>query len=160
MVKKVFKSREEVKKEVKEVKEAKYNSTLYSSSDIESDFDEDDEYIFVLYNMSYGGFDLSEKAEKLYNKELYDYERRYDPDLIKIYKKLGSEINGEFSSIIAKKIPKIYRDYIIIDEYDGMESVTINYDKYNLDTIKNIIENDENNDEKIKKIKQITELLK
>jgi hypothetical protein len=115
-----------------------------------------DEYIEVLYNSSYGGFSLSNKAKKIYNKPLYGYESRFDPDLIKIYKELGSEINGKFSDINAEKIPKKYQNYIIINEYDGMENITINYDKYKLDKTESIINNDIINDEtKIKLLKQL-----
>jgi hypothetical protein len=53
---------------------------------------------------------------------------------------------------------KIYEKYYDIEEYDGLESVIINYDKYNLDKIKNkineILQSKINNDEKISELEK------
>ena len=59
-----------------------------------------------------------------------------------------------------QKIPKKYENYYYIDEYDGLESVQIDYSNYELDNLKkNIKEILGNNsidiDEKINEIKKI-----
>jgi len=53
-------------------------------------------------------------------------------------------------------IPKKYEKYYDIQEYDGLESVAIDYYRYNADNfmngIKKILKSEMNNDEKIKEI--------
>jgi hypothetical protein len=36
-------------------------------------------------------------------------------------------------------IPKVFTDYVVVHSYDGSERHSINYDKYGMDAIKNII---------------------
>lgn len=127
---------------------------------ISQEVDNNEEEIEVLYNDCYGGWQISNKANKLYTlrstKDSNNYlRRRSDPILVQIYKELGDDFDGEkYSKTAIEKIPKKYEKYYIISEYDGLETVEIDYTKYELDNlkqnIKEILENNSiNNDEKI-----------
>ena len=117
-----------------------------------------EEEIEVLLNDCYGGWQISNKANKLYElrRTKDSIRRRSDPILVQIYKELGDEFDwGKHSKTGIAKIPKKYEKYYIISEYDGLESVEIDYTKYELDhlkqKIKEILENNTiDNDEKIK----------
>ena len=79
----------------------------------------------VVYNSCYGGFGLSEKAQKLLNElkgeevDYYDLPR-HDNDLVAVVEELGSEANGDYGSL---KIATINSDRYRISEYDGWEKV-------------------------------------
>jgi len=125
-----------------------------------------EEEIEILINICYGGWNISKKAIDLYklrnpNFNVYEsdfdyYFHRNDVILIQIYKELGDDFDGgKHSKTGIKKIPKKYENHYIISEYDGLESVEIDYTKYELDNlkkkIKEILENNNiDNDEKIK----------
>ena len=126
--------------------------------------DNKEEEIDVLYNNWYGGWNISDKTKELYelrkiNNSNY-CRRRNDPILIQIYNELGNEFDGKHSKTYIEKIPKKYENYYFISEYDGLETVEIDYTKYELDNlkqnIKEIIENDSlDNDETINKLKKM-----
>jgi hypothetical protein len=126
----------------------------------------DNEEIEVLLNDCYGGWVISNKAKKLYTlrktENFNNYlTKRSDPILIQIYKELGNEFDGEeYSKTGIEKISKKYEYYYYITEYDGLETVEIDYTKYELDilkkNIKEILENDSiDNDEKINQFKKL-----
>lgn len=127
-----------------------------------------EEEIEVLLNDCYGGWRISNKANKLYtlrktntNNSNNYIRKRSDPILIQIYKELGDEFDGgEHSKTGIEKIPKKYENHYYISEYDGLETVEIDYTKYELDNlkqkIKEILENNIiDNDEKINQFKKI-----
>jgi hypothetical protein len=101
----------------------------------------------IVYNGSYGGFGLSEKAVQRYSDlaglgltykkhedspwsnwytpdgecwREYDLDRA-DPLLVQVVEELGEEANGLYARLDIMDLPKgtLYR----IDEYDGMETV-------------------------------------
>ena len=123
------------------------------------------EEIEVLYNRCYGGWGMSDKAKELYTlrktKDSTDYLRtRSNPTLIQIYNELGADFDSKYSKTKTEKIPKKYENYYYITEYDGLETVEIDYTKYELDNlkqkIKEILENNRtDNDEKINQFKKI-----
>ena len=127
----------------------------------------DNEEIEVLHNDCYGGgWRISNKARKLYALRKTNNSNNYlckrsDPILIQIYHELGDEFDGDKTSkTFIGKIPKKYENCYNISEYDGLETVEIDYIKYELDhlkkKIKEILENNSlNNDEKINQFKQI-----
>jgi len=128
---------------------------------ISQENDNNEEEIEVLLNDCYGGWRVSNKARKLYELRRtkdsnYYLRRRSDPILVQIYKELGDEFDGgKHSKTGIEKLPKKYEKYYIISEYDGLESVEIDYTKYELDhlkqKIKEILENNSiDNDAKIK----------
>lgn len=118
----------------------------------------------VLYT-SWGDYCISTTALKLYNERMSKLDSTYvpidtendedmdrkieleskrrDPVLIEIYNELGEKKFSDFESKIEiEKIPKKYENYYTIENYAGdWESVHVNVDKYNTDTIKNIIKN-------------------
>lgn len=137
--------------------------------------------IGVLYNNQYGGYGLSDKAIQLYNEKMsrldpeykpikfgddkvdedyssisfLEYER-HNPVLVEIYKEIGKEINDDCSNIVIKEIPKKYKKCYTISEYDGLESICIDLQKYTVKTIKKIIKNlDMDNDTKIEEINKV-----
>ena len=126
---------------------------------------DNNEEIEVLYNNCYGGWRMSDKAGKLYilrkTKNSNHYvRRRNDPILIQIYNELGDEFDGKYSKTSIEKISKKYENYYYITEYDGLETVEIDYIKYELDNLKKNIEeilenNSIDNDEKINQFKKI-----
>jgi hypothetical protein len=104
----------------------------------------DQEVIEVLYNRCYGGWKISEKAMELYKARNGIYNSmelesvdlcRSDPILIQIYNELGDEFSIGCSNIKIKKISKKYEKYYYITEYDGLESLEIDYAQYKVDTI-------------------------
>ena len=124
----------------------------------------EEEVIEVLYNICYGGWGISEKAVELYNLRNGNNNPittldsgdlcRHDPILIQIYKELGVEFNDVYAKIQIKKIPKIYENYYYIREYDGAESVNIDYTNYNklnavCNKIKEILQSSDDNAIKI-----------
>ena len=130
-----------------------------------------EEEIEVLLNDCYGGWKISNKAIELYKlrktKDPNNYlSRRSDPILVQIYKEFGDEFDGgKHSKTGIEKIPKKYEKYYIISEYDGLESVEIDYTLYELDNlkqkIKEILENDSmDNDEKINQFNKMNTLKK
>ena len=124
------------------------------------------EELSVLYNNCYGGYIISDKALKLYNSKMKEIEPKFIPIidstnlfynrhnqvLVDIYNELGKEFNVEYSNIKVKKIPKIYENHYIIREYDGLEEVVINYDKYNVDKVKEILREEKPDNEKLESI--------
>jgi hypothetical protein len=133
-----------------------------------------EEVIEILYNISYGGWGISDKAMELYKLRNVNYNSmelisdeelsRTDPILIQIYNELGDEMNTKFCKIRIKKIPKKYENYYYISEYDGKESIRIDFTNYKLDTLYNkiteILQSTNNNDIKIIEIEELISTLK
>jgi hypothetical protein len=88
---------------------------------------EEAKIINIVINVCFGGFDLSEKAIKLYceknNIERYGFNHnsvsRTDPMLVEVVKELGDEANKEYTELKIVSVPvgTKYR----IAEYDGTE---------------------------------------
>ena len=127
----------------------------------------EEEEIEVLFNDCYGGWQISNKANKLYELRKTEKSENYirkrsDPILVQIYKELGDEFDGaKHSKTGIEKIPKKYEKYYHISEYDGLETVEIAYTLYELDQlkqkIKEILENnDMDNDEKINQFTKLS----
>jgi len=130
-----------------------------------------EEMIRVLYCDVYGGWNLSKKAIKMYrertgkintenpeNNIYYLHIERHDPILLEIYKELGTEFDGKYSHSEIEEIPKKYENYYTITEYDGLETVVIDYHKYDKDmykiNIETILKSEMNNDDKIKELEK------
>ena len=134
------------------------------------------EEISVLYNATYGGWAISNKAIQLYNCKMkklnpeftqiiYNNDtnshsriiKRDDLILLDVYNELGRDFDESYSHTKINKIPKIYENHYGISEYDGLENVYIDISKYKLDTIKKIINNNISSEEKINEIKLLLE---
>jgi hypothetical protein len=113
----------------------------------------------VVYNAKHGGFGLSEKGLREYNKRTlktlsrYDYIPRDDSILIELVETMGSTINDRYSMLRIEEFPIKYKLFLQWGDYDGKESVIINYDKYLIYHIKYVKNNKLlTSDEKIKMI--------
>jgi len=137
---------------------------------VEENEKEDGEMLEVLYCSCYGGWGISKKARELYRNKMnelnpstnnirYSFYERHDPLLVSIFKELGKEFDDKYSRSDIKLIPKKYEKYYDIQEYDGLETVAIDYYRYNADNfmngIKKILKSEMNNDEKIKEIESL-----
>jgi hypothetical protein len=124
----------------------------------------------ILLNIDFGGFSLSQEAEELYatrrkmtdpSYELKKYDShifdRDDPILIQIFHELKEKTNGKFANIGIEYIDNKYKNYYSIEDYDGKEDIRINYGHFEHDklinSIKSIINNEKDNNEKIDAIK-------
>ena len=77
----------------------------------------------IVLNRSYGGYMLSEEAARILGVEEYDDDTRYNPGLIALIEKKGSEFaSGRGSRLKVYEIPDNATDYRII-EYDGVERI-------------------------------------
>jgi hypothetical protein len=84
--------------------------------------------IEVVISQTYGGFGLSDRAQKLYcekkNMPLEDYDDynvvRHDPALVEVVRELGEEADTTFSELV---VVELESPLYMIDEYDGYESV-------------------------------------
>ena len=114
----------------------------------------------VMYNGCYGGFEFSEEAIRLYNElsvcPMNAAISRTDPVMIQVVRELGERANTLYSQILLDDIPLRFIDHYLIHEYDGNESVHIQYDQYALQEIQNIMNNTAlSQDEKIKKTQTV-----
>ena len=120
----------------------------------------------VMYNTCYGGFTLSDAAVHEYNmRKGLEVKRltgmgmeihRADPLMVQIVQELGAKANGLCSDIRLDHIHAKYKDHFSISEYDGCETVVIDYKGYLLSEINKILQNDFISPEV--KISQITSL--
>ena len=109
----------------------------------------------VLFNATYGGFQISMEAVAQYialkSKMGIDMSEvnprilarsidRTDETMVSIVKELGEKANCKFSKIEIEWIPKIYKNHVSIGEYDGYESIHIDFHSYKLDKIRKILE--------------------
>ena len=115
----------------------------------------DEETIEVLYNDAYGGYGLSDKAKKMFEerKTNEDFEDDRDtPLILQIFYELGVEFSGKFCQVMSKKIPKKYKGFYNITDYDGKEEVEIDYHHYEL--ISTLLDDTMTDSEKINKLKE------
>lgn len=111
---------------------------------------DDDKNISVMFNGKYGGFGFSKDALKEYNKRKpigfknvnsYNFTmiERTDPLMVQICREMGERANGRSADICIKEIPRKYAECYSIHEYDGLECVSIAFEKYQLDCIRLIM---------------------
>lgn len=96
----------------------------------------------VIISVSYGGFGISKSALEEYTKRTgkkYIYDRS-DPVMVEIIKEIGKEANTKFSDLVVKLIPDDFKNYYTILEYDGSESIELDFSKYKLSKISQIVE--------------------
>lgn len=91
-----------------------------------------EEYYWVVYNDCYGRFEVP-------NDNQITYERVDNKPLIEWVKQNGNSFgNGTFYAFA--RVPKEYKEYIKINDYDGLENVEIDFDKYLLNNIREVID--------------------
>ena len=90
----------------------------------------DEETIEVLYNAAYGEYGLNDKAKKMFEKRKTneDYEDDRDtPLILQVFHELGVEFSDKYCKVKSKKIKKKYKGFYKFLEYDGKETVEIDY---------------------------------
>ena len=130
----------------------------------ESDTEEvESEEVGIVVNGCYGGFELSEWARDQFKDRAREdgyipEPERTDPRLIQLVETHGSKVNGPLSSLRVEYMPKDYakKKCYTIEEYDGTESLVLQYDKYNVVRMTEIINSTNVADnEKIVQLKKI-----
>ncbi len=80
---------------------------------------------------------------------------RDDPILIHLVETMGAEINDDSSRLKIKEFPIKYKLFLKWTEYDGLETVCIDYEQYLISNIRDV--KDDTNlsfDEKIERIQE------
>jgi len=105
-----------------------------------------------MYNACHGGFSFSQAAIDEYNRRkdplVPDLNSnahgldRTDQLMIDICADMQYDANGLYAAIKTEYIPIRFKDHFIITEYDGYESVNVDYNGYTLDKIKDILHSD------------------
>jgi hypothetical protein len=124
----------------------------------------EEEKVGVLYNTCYGGFSLSYQAVTLINMRYAEIGKppisvlsnitRSDPIIVDVFNTIGSDaFSGRNSQISIEYIKKRYANFIRIDEYDGMETVIIDYSSSVITEIYKILNNEQTDSEKVSSIR-------
>jgi hypothetical protein len=139
---------------------------LENGESVDSDTEEvESEEVGIVVNGCYGGFELSEWARDQFKDRAREdgyipEPERTDPRLIQLVETHGSKVNGPCSSLRVEYMPKDYakKKCYTIKEYDGAESLVLQYDKYKVVRMTEIIYNKKLSDEvRIKRLKQFIE---
>lgn len=115
----------------------------------------------VVYNSTCGGFGISQEGLAEYNritslhvKGYYCIERD-DPVLIQLVETMGKEIDDECSRLKIKEFPMKYRSFLKWTEYDGRETVSIDYEQYLISNVRDVKDDTKlSSDEKIERIQE------
>jgi hypothetical protein len=115
----------------------------------------------VVYNSKCGGFGMSQEGLAEYNritslhvKGYYCIERD-DPVLIHLVETMGKEIDDECSRLKIKEFPMKYKSFLKWTEYDGRETVSIDYEQYLISNVRDIKDDiNLSSDEKIERIQE------
>jgi predicted ATPase len=115
-----------------------------------------------MYNDSYGGFRIPDNAVAEYVRRKSVLEPNYvalkflnrqvdrtDALMIQVLRDL------KITKVAIKSFPKKYEPFIEMDEYDGMENVQVNFERYKISMIENVIASEKDSDKQITKIKKI-----
>lgn len=120
-----------------------------------------EETFTVVYNDCYGGFGMSPFALNEYNKRLLEHEEplkdiysplRDDKILIDLCKEFGDKVNDKCSKLTLKSFPIQYESFLEWNDYDGKESVSVDYRNYVLHRIREISEEDNGTMEEIRAV--------
>ena len=111
----------------------------------------------VIINIDFGGCTLSDHVMNEYNatpgvtpiKSPYDFDRT-DERLAYLV-----DTCPHRSSLVVKNIPMEYKNHYMIDEYDGSETIIVNFAQYQIAMIKEILAGTD--DDKLDKIKTFLE---
>jgi hypothetical protein len=119
----------------------------------------------IMYNSTWGGWQPSQKALNMYyeRKKAEDSDfkivcwadiERDDRVLIEIFRELGDEFDVDCSKTKIRTIDKKYEKYYRIENYDGNEDIVVEVERYHLDLVKTILQNERMTDtEKINEMK-------
>ncbi len=111
----------------------------------------------TIINVCYGGFGLSKEAIKLYLQRTNKCEEKYhdeyygeyyndtreDPIMIAILKEIGSKrASGKHAKLAIAHIPIKFKNSFSISEYDGWEGIEIDFARYKLMAISDLVSKD------------------
>ena len=116
----------------------------------------------IMYNNCYGGLGFSSEAcaEYLRRTDITDFSfcniERDDPVMVAIVREMGKRANGQCARIKLHELDDRYAKHYSIHEYDGLESVEVNYERHALDSIKATLGRlDLSNDAKVDECRRI-----
>jgi hypothetical protein len=98
----------------------------------------------VVYNSVFGGFGLSKEGLEEYNrltsKNVIHAEaiESDDPILIHLVETMGDVIHTKCSRLKIKEFPMKYKGFLKWADYDGRETVRIDYEQYLISSIKDV----------------------
>ena len=119
----------------------------------------------VIINACYGGFGLSDEALHEYEKRTgttLDYEfatfgcPRWDPVWVQIVRDLGKKASGPCAKLTVIDLDPNFACGYHIDEYDGMERLVFDKNRFVMNKLKMILKQELSSDEKIKHITELT----
>ena len=102
----------------------------------------------IMFNAGYGGFGLSEDAQRLYKERGGVWQQdlwkipRDDALMVSIVKELKEAASGFCNCVRITTIPARFREHFRISEYDGLESVVIKYNSYRAATAKRFLKDE------------------
>ena len=106
----------------------------------------DGETCAILYNKCYGGFEYSATALHEYsvitgsNTNEYTYIARNDPIMIGLFQKHGSKwMSGAHARLELAIFPLHFRHALLLHEYDGRETITVDYKQFVLHEITRLV---------------------
>ena len=120
----------------------------------------------VIYNRCYGGFNFSEAAIARYNELIertggdkltstFSEDRRTDRVMAMVVGELKESASGYCSKLGIAWVDEKFGDYIMINEYDGSECVSIDFPRYRLEKIQEIVFSKEPDAWKLARIEEI-----
>lgn len=109
----------------------------------------DGETCAILYNKCHGGFEYSEAAIHEYNRitgstaNSYSYISRNDPVMLALFEKQGSKwMSGAYARLERAVFPLKFRYALQLHEYDGRESISVDYKQFVLHEITRLVAGD------------------
>lgn len=122
-------------------------------------------YIPYIYNQCYGGgspslyfrclvIDIREKIKNIFGNE------REEINFIKakVINYLGEKANGEYSSPGFDFVKRELHEFVVRDEYDGFESIKIDYDILFRLKVKRILDDESDDSDKISSIRKMNNI--
>ena len=104
--------------------------------------------------MSQEGLAEYNRLTSLHVKGYYCIERD-DPVLIHLVETMGKDIDDECSRLKIKEFPMKYRSFLKWTEYDGSETVSIDYEQYLISNVRDVKDDTTlSSDEKIERIQE------
>ncbi len=79
-----------------------------------------------------------------------------DPILIHLVETMGDAIHTEYSKLKIKEFPIKYKSFLKWGDYDGRETVRIDYEQYLISTVQSVVDDPSiSSDEKISRIHEL-----
>ena len=117
------------------------------------------DFVEVIYNTCYGGYSFSKEAIQEYRRRLAlqyeslgaleegvdtgDSDLRTDPIMVGVVKEMGPRSYGTHAELKIAQVPLRFAEHYVIEDYDGYESVSLNWDEYRLTKISKAVDQSE-----------------